>query len=70
MILDALWPNAYNVMVGDGLCKDIRVDNTEITCLPPSDPFDPEADNPRVRVSSTKDVLLTWAALFVMTFSS
>ncbi len=70
MILDALWPNAYNVMVSDGLCKDIKVDNTEITCLPPPDPYDSRADNPRVRVSSTKNLLSMSAASLLMNLSS
>ena len=50
-LLDALWPDSYQVMVGDELCVDIKVENTEITCLPPkSEPFDSTADNARVRV--------------------
>ncbi len=52
MILDALWPNAYHVMVGEELCGDVEVKNTEISCLPPkAEPFDARADNARVTVS-------------------
>ncbi len=50
-LLDALWPDASQVMVGDELCREVKVENTEITCLPPeSEPFDSTADNSRVRV--------------------
>ncbi len=55
MILDALWPNEYHVMVGEEFCGEIDVKRTEITCLPPeTKPFDSRADKPRVRVSPTE----------------
>ncbi len=56
VIINALWPQEYQVMIGDGICHEIKLENTEITCLPPeTEPVDKMADNARVRVSIILD---------------
>ena len=52
VLVDALWPDAYQVKIGNENCHDMEIRETEITCLPPkSEPFDPVSDNVRVMVS-------------------
>ena len=51
-MVHVLWPDSYQINIGDEACHEIKVENTEITCLPPKDePYDGRADNPRVKVS-------------------
>ena len=43
-------------MVGDAVCEDLEVKESQITCLPPkSEPFDGSFENPRVMVSEFLD---------------
>ncbi len=52
VLVNVLWPDAYQITVGDELCMDIEITDTEITCSPPeSKPFDLLSDNVRVMVS-------------------
>ncbi len=55
--INVFWPGAYQIRIGDvdgeqSICKDIKITNDEISCLPPKDePFDSKSDNVRVIVS-------------------
>ncbi len=50
--ISVLWKEVYHVMVGETDCQDVKVEESQITCLPPArEPDDLGSDNVRVRVS-------------------
>ncbi len=52
--VNLIWPDAYQITVGDKSCKYVKITETEISCLPPkSEPFDALSDNARVIVSGS-----------------
>ncbi len=49
--VNLIWPDAYQITVGDKRCQDVKITENEISCLPPkSEPFDAFSDNARVIV--------------------
>ncbi len=52
VMINTLWPDSYNIKIGNEECTNIEIKENEITCLPPKhEPLDAFSDNPRVRMS-------------------